>query len=70
METFILKVYRNEKGTTKLVGTVQNINSDQHFSFTTQKELCNLLASLVATEEDSEAEDPDASCNTPMATAG
>ena len=60
METFILKVYRIEKGTHKLVGTLQNINSDQQFSFTTHKELCNLLAGLVTTEEDGEAEDPDA----------
>lgn len=61
METFILKVYRINKGTTKLVGTLQHINSEQQFSFTTQKELCTLLAGLVTTEEDdSEAEDPDA----------
>ena len=69
METFILKIYRNEKGTTKLVGTLQNINSDQHFSFTTHKELCNLLAGLVATEEDSEADEPDAASRQDLFTA-
>lgn len=51
METFILKIYRRDQAANTLVGTLQNINSQQHFSFTTKKELCTLLARLVSMEE-------------------
>jgi hypothetical protein len=59
METFIVKIYRNEKRGNKLVGTLQNINSDQQLSFTSAKELYNLLAGMIAEEEDSESDEPD-----------
>lgn len=51
METFILKIYRRNQTASKLVGTLQNINSEQHFSFTTNKELCTLIAGLVTAEQ-------------------
>ena len=56
METFILKIYRMEKDLSKIVGTLQNINSDQHFSFTTQRELCVMLASMLPAEDADEAD--------------
>jgi len=57
METFILKIYRRNQTASKLVGTLQNINNDQQFSFTTKNELCALLAGLVNTEQEDDAED-------------
>ncbi len=59
METFILKIYRRNQTASKLVGTLQNINSDQHFSFTTKKELCTLLAGLVNAEQENDADEPE-----------
>lgn len=64
METFILKIYRRDQTSSKLVGTLQNINSEQQFSFTTKKELCALLSGLVTAEEPEENPD-ELSSNSP-----
>ena len=59
MESFILKIYRRDKTSNKLVGTLQNINSEQQFTFTTKKELCTLLTELVDAEADDDPEEAD-----------
>lgn len=47
METFVLKIYRRDKLSDHLVGTVQNINSGQHFIFSSQQDLCALLSGQI-----------------------
>jgi hypothetical protein len=57
METFILKIYRRNNPASQLVGTLQHINSERQFSFTTKKELYTLLTALVDTEQDDDADE-------------